>query len=89
MQAYKPKHEALGMTPFEYAKAEKRQKLEKHKLATLKNKVTAIPLKEAKEMKVLGHQKSPGAAEGAGAAAASDGTAKEKGLKLRAENDRT
>ena len=35
----KPKHVAAGMNPFDYAKAEKKQKLEKQKLASLKNLV--------------------------------------------------
>ena len=36
---HKPKHDDAGVDPFTYAKAEKRGKQEKQKLAELKNKL--------------------------------------------------
>lgn len=39
MMHEKPKHVESGMNPFDYAKAEKRQKIEKQDLAQLKNEL--------------------------------------------------
>ena len=50
---HKPKHDAAGMDPFTYAKAEKRAKLEKQKLAELKNKVNATGDAKKKDVKIL------------------------------------
>jgi hypothetical protein len=42
------------MDPFTYAKAEKKQKFEKQKLAEIKNKVHAIAPGVMRDVKVLG-----------------------------------
>lgn len=39
LMAEKPKHVEAGLNPFDYAKAEKKGKLEKQNLAELKNKL--------------------------------------------------
>ena len=48
----KPKHVASGLNPFDYARAEKKAKLEKQKLAELKNKVHKSG-HSGKDLKVL------------------------------------
>ena len=69
----KPKHEASGMDPFTYAKAEKRQKTEKQNLAQLKNKVHGSAETQKKDVKIL---------------AASKGEGPGKSMKLREDADR-
>lgn len=53
----KPKHRESGLNPFEYAKAEKRQKLEKQKLAELKNKINKTAPSGGKTLKILDNSK--------------------------------
>ena len=50
----KPKHVESGMDPYTYAKAEKKQKFEKQKLAEVKNKVHAMAPKAMRDVKILG-----------------------------------
>lgn len=72
----KPKHDASGVDPFTYAKAEKRVKLEKQKLDELKNKVHASSnTKKNKDVKIL-------------AAASSAGEKSTSSLKLKEEAER-
>lgn len=49
----KPKHVESGMNPFDYAKAEKRAKLEKQNLATLKNQLHKTKPGDMKKIQVL------------------------------------
>lgn len=50
----KPIHRVAGMDPFTFAKAEKRAKMEKQSLASLKNKIHAVSANNMKsEVKVL------------------------------------
>ena len=65
------------MDPFTYAKAEKKQKMEKQKLAEVRNKVNAVKPGAMKDIKILGSK-----ANGAG----SD---KEIGLKRKSDDERT
>ncbi len=51
--AEKPKHVESGMNPFDYAKAEKKQKLEKQNLAELKNKLHKTKPADMKQIQVL------------------------------------
>ena len=72
---HKPKHDEAGVDPFTYSKAEKRVKLEKQKLAELKNKVHATGAsKKNKDVKVL--------------AAAPAGDKSGPSLKLKEEGER-
>ena len=73
----KGKHREAGMDPFTYAKAEKKQKMEKQKLAEVRNKVNAVKPGAMKDIKILGSK-----ANGAG----SD---KEIGLKRKSDDERT
>lgn len=70
----KPKHEASGMDPFTYAKAEKRQKTEKQNLAQLKNKVHGSAETQKKDVKILAASKGEGLGN--------------KSMKLREDADR-
>lgn len=58
----KEKHMKAGMDPFTYAKAEKKQKLEKQKLAEVRNKVNAVNPGAMKDVKILGSNQKNGAA---------------------------
>jgi hypothetical protein len=49
----KPKHREAGMTPFEYATAERKGKLEKQNLAELKNKMHQIKPSDMKQVRIL------------------------------------
>ena len=64
------------MDPFTYAKAEKKQKMEKQKLAEVRNKVNAVKPGAMKDIKILG-SKANGASD------------KEIGLKRKSDNERT
>ena len=72
----KPKHEASGMDPYTYAKAEKRAKMEKHKLSELKNKIHASNTNQKKDIQLLG-------------AASSVGEKSSSSLKLKEDAQRT
>ena len=50
---HKPKHDIAGVDPFTYEKGEKRAKLEKQKLAELKNKIHAASNSKKKDVKIL------------------------------------
>ena len=50
----KEKHMKAGMDPFTYAKAEKKMKLEKQKLAEVRNKVNSVQPGAMKDIKILG-----------------------------------
>ena len=71
----KPKHIAAGVDPWTYEKGEKRAKLEKQKLAELKNKVNAASASKKKDVKIL-------------AAASSVGDKSASSLKLKGDAER-
>lgn len=52
----KPKHREAGLTPFEYATAERKGKLEKQNLAELKNKMHQIKPSDMKQVRILDKQ---------------------------------
>ena len=62
------------MTPFEYAKAEKRAKTEKQKLAEVRNSVNAVKPGATKDIQVLGQKGDDN---------------KSTSLKRKSENERT
>ena len=64
------------MDPFTYAKAEKKQKLEKQKLAEVRNKVNAVKPGAMKDIKILGSK--------------ANGASKEEiGLKRKSDTERS
>jgi regulator of ribosome biosynthesis len=52
LMMHKPKHELTGLNPFDYAKLEKKGKLEKQNLAELRNKVNSVSVSEMRSNKV-------------------------------------
>ena len=54
----KPKHVESGMNPFDYARAEKKGKLEKQNLATLKNQLHKTKPGDMKKIQVLDQKQS-------------------------------
>ena len=50
----KPKHREAGLTPFEYASAERKGGLEKQNLAELKNKMRQTTPSDMKQVRILG-----------------------------------
>ena len=55
----KPVHDITGIDPFTYAKADKRQKLEKQKLSEMKNKLHAANATQKKDTKILAPNSKP------------------------------
>jgi len=49
----KPKHVEAGLTPFEYANAERKGQLEKQNLAELKNKMRQTKPSDMKQVRIL------------------------------------
>ena len=66
------------MDPFTYAKAEKKQKMEKQKLAEVRNKVNAVKPGAMKDIKILGSKANGASAD-----------KKEIGLKRMNDDERT
>ena len=58
MMHEKPKHVESGMNPFDYAKAEKRQKIEKQDLAQLKNELHRKKPGDMRSVQVLDQKQS-------------------------------
>lgn len=69
----KEKHREAGVDPFTYAKAEKKAKLEKHKLAEVRNAVNAVKPGSMKDIKILGRKEQD----------------KSGNMKLKSDQDRT
>lgn len=74
----KPKHVEAGMTPFEYASAERKGKLEKQNLAELKNKMRQTKPSDMKQTRILDKNSKGGESVEKG----------KESLKLREEADR-
>ena len=71
----KPIHRATGMDPFTFAKAEKNAKLEKQKLATIKNQIAGVSASHMKsDVKVLESKQAAGVKDG---------------MKLKSDEERT
>ena len=62
----KPKHREAGVDPFTYAKAEKRAKIEKQNLRSLKNKMHATAEGGKKDVKILAANPSAASPSSAG-----------------------
>jgi hypothetical protein len=58
MMHEKPKHVESGINPFDYAKAEKRQKIEKQDLAQLKNELHRTKPGDMRNVQVLDQKQS-------------------------------